>query len=131
MKTKTLGFLGVFAALALALAPYAARADLIYWMLDKPTYSAGKQTGDYVDFAFATISADGRTLDIYNSTTGGSDGQLLVPDVNTDGSYSSTPVYAGTFDSDSVSSFLVELWNSDGERMGWQVHPRRLFGTAS
>ena len=122
MKTKTLGFLGVFAALALALAPYAARADLIYWMLDDNVKfsDATNKSGQSVDYTYATISADGGStyLTAYDGY-----GPMTGYDVLAAGE---GPLYFGSFD-DSVSSFLVELWfedseSGDVERVGWQSY---------
>ena len=120
MKAKTAVFLGAFAALALA--PLAARADLIYWMVNDPTegYShAGTATP--VEFAYATISADGALLYAYNSS-GKVDPPSPVLNALAGSSGTKTgAAYFGSFDS-SVQSFLVELWSGDDELVGWQTY---------
>ena len=122
MKMKTSGFLGAFAALALAFAPHAVKADLIYWMVaDDVTFSeATNKSGDPVDYTYATISADGGSthLTAYNQS-----GPLVDHDVLDSGA---SAAYFGSFD-DSVTSFLVELWFEDAEtgaaeRVGWQSY---------
>ena len=119
MKAKTAVFLCAFAALALA--PLAARADLIYWMVNDPAFSASTdKPGQLVDFSYATISVDGGAsyLTAYNQG-----GPVAGSDALVRGEGSA---YFGSFDRNSVDSFLVELWLEDEmgnpERVGWQSY---------
>lgn len=117
MKMKTSGFLGVFAALALALAPHAVMADLIYWMVDGANYN-----GNSIEFTYATIKADGVPLYIYRGGVA-TDDDALYNNSGTDYGTGTQADYFGAFD-DSVSSFLVELWNIDDDSspVGWQTY---------
>ena len=119
MKTKTAIFLGAVAALSLAFAPCAARADLIYWMVDDPTESWTTGSEEPVTFAYATIKADDTLLFAYD-TSGNTSSPVMNALAGSGGSETGA-AYFGSFDS-SVQSFLVELWNASGDRVGWQTY---------
>ena len=105
---------------AMMLAVASASADLLYWQVSdaKGNELSGKQ-GSSIAFAYATVKADGTLLNVYNEKAGdtGSSRAYAMADDNT----STDAAYAGTFD-DSVTSFLVELWDNGGTRVGWQSY---------
>lgn len=108
------------AALAVVcMAAFSAKADLIYWMINEPTFSASTdKSGQLVDFSYATISADGVALTAYDQ-----EGPVAGYDALTPGEGAA---YFGSFNRNSVDSFLVELWLEDEignvDRVGWQSY---------
>jgi len=107
-------------AAAMMLAAATATADLLYWQVSDAVGNelSGKQNTP-IEFAYATVKADGTLLNVYNEKAGdtGSSRAYAMADDNT----STDAAYAGTFD-DSVTSFLVELWDNGGTRVGWQTY---------
>ena len=107
---------------AMMLAVASASADLLYWQVSdaKGNELSGKN-GEAIEFAYASVSIDGGAthLNIYDT-----DGATEYWKAYTmKGSAVSTEAaYAGTFASDSVTSFLVELWDNSGTRVGWQSY---------
>ena len=117
MKTKTASILGAFAALALAFAPQMAKANLIYWMVNDANYN-----GNSIAFTYATIKADGVALYAYNAE-GATDMDMQYNNAESGLGTGTDPAYFGSF-GDSVSSFLVELWDEDNDSspVGWQTY---------
>ena len=117
-KTNGCGFRHL-AALALACTALTASADLIYWMVDDAVgdKNSGKQ-GESIDFSYASISADGGAtyLNIYD-TSGPTEYWRLYADNNSTGA-----AYAGAFNSDTTSSFLIQLWDDDDTLVGWKSY---------
>lgn len=108
-------------AVALTGAALSASADLLYWTVTeaKGDANSGKE-GASISFAYATVSADGTQLNIWDS----------YGDTGSSRAYAKTgssrsldrPYYAGVFNTADVATFLVELWSSDGTRTGWQSY---------
>lgn len=120
MNTPMKRFL--FGAIA-AFAAFTASADVIYWMV------AGTEdiTNDNAPLAFyyATISVDGGATHLnmveWQGVEAVSTGFYKLYS-NEGDSTSTGPGYSGSFNSASVSSFLVELWNENDQRVGWQTY---------
>ena len=106
------------AALAVVcMAAFSVKADLIYWMVNNPTESYSTPgTPTSIPYAYATSSADGNTLYAYDQT-GKTEADALFAEGGSTGA-----AYFGSFNSDSVQSFLVELWNESDEKVGWQTY---------
>lgn len=118
MKTD-IAFSRALAAVAAAgLAVLTARADLIYWMVNNPVDMY--RNNNPLTFEYATIKADGATLNVYDQS-GDTGFSYLYADDET-GKIAS-PAYSGSF-SDSVTSFLVELWNAEDKRVGWRTYTK-------
>lgn len=110
----------IFAALAIALAATAARAEdsYLYWMVQNANYN-----NSAIDFAYATIKAEdgGSYLNLYEP--GGATSDINALASTGDGMSSSTDGGAfAKFDYNSATTFLVELWNSDNTVVGWQSY---------
>ena len=120
-----MNILKTVSSVALALAASTASADLIYWQIQAATGNqhAGANANKLIPFAYATISAgDSQSytqLHMYDDDGAQTGSSLLVP-LATDPT-STEAIYSGTFD-DSVTSFLVELWDNGGTRVGWQSY---------
>ncbi len=108
-------------AAAVMLAAATATADLLYWQVSnaKGNELSGKQ-GQDINFSYATVKADGELLNVYNETVGntGSTWAYAMEDDAT----STEAAYVGVFQSDYVKSFLVELWDNNDTRVGWQSY---------
>ena len=103
---KTLKFILAAAAAIMLGSAMAAEDSYLYWMVSDAHYY--EAPGDPISFNYATISVDdGATY--------------LSPAQSADSTGYSTSggVYSGVFDSDSVKSFLVELWDDNNDRVGW------------
>ena len=113
-------------SMALVLAAASASADLLYWQVGGAVGNAlsGDKYNHPIDFAYATVKADGSLL--YNYTSEGATAywKLYATDYKLTGAKNTTgePAYFGSFNSDSVSSFLVELWDGSDNRVGWQSY---------
>ena len=108
---------------AMMLAVASASADLLYWQVSDAVGNelSGKQ-GSPIEFAYATVSTDGGNthLNVYNyeqGNTGSSRAYAMADD-----STSTDAAYVGTFQSEFVTAFLVELWDSGNNRVGWQSY---------
>ena len=112
-------------SMALTFAAATASADLLYWQVGGAVGNdmSGRQ-GEEIDFAYATVKADGTKL--YNYTSEGpseywklySTGYMADPGSGMSNTTGSGAAYFGAFDV--VTSFLVELWDTGGTRVGWQ-----------
>ena len=120
-----MNILKTVSSVALALAASTVSADLIYWQIQTATGNqhAGANANQPISFAYATISAgDSQSytkLYMYDDDGAQTDSSLHVS-LETD-STSTEAIYSGTFD-DSVTSFLVELWDNGNNRVGWQSY---------
>ena len=103
---KTLKFIVVAAAAIMLGSAMAAEDSYIYWMVSNAHYY--EEPGYSIQFDYATISIDDGTT-------------YLSPAQSADSTGYSTSggVYSGVFDSDSVKSFIVELWDDNDDRVGW------------
>ena len=122
---KTAATMACACALALAFAPHPANADLLYWMVDSPTESWTEPgTATPIYFAYATVSADGTPLTAYDQggDTGGELLEVSSPDPVTGNGTGTGAAYFGSFEYAPNLNFLVELWNADDERVGWQSY---------
>jgi hypothetical protein len=108
-------------AVALTGAALSASADYLYWTVTDPKGDAnsGKQ-GEDIPFYYATVKADGTQLNIYDAENGAVTPYWKLYADET-GRSVDIPAWSGSFDSN-VSTFLVELWSSDGTRTGWQSY---------
>ncbi len=110
----------IFAALAITLAATAARAEdsYLYWMVKDAHYSDST-----IQFAYATIKAEGSDSYLNLYAPGGATSDINALASTGDGMSSSTDGGAfAKFDYSSATTFLVELWNSDGSVVGWQSY---------
>ena len=114
-----------------AAASLSASADLLYWTVsDARGNAASGIEGESIPFAYATLSEGGRVdsggtplyaYDQYGST--GADILLAIEDTPGSGIGTSTgAAYFGSFNYSSASTFYVELWNADGDNVGWQSY---------
>lgn len=103
---KTLKFIVAAAAAIMLGSAMAAEDSYLYWMVSDAHYY--EAPGDPISFNYATISVD-------DGATYLSPGQSA----DSTGYSTSGGVYSGVFDSDSVKSFLVELWDDKDDRVGW------------
>lgn len=103
---KTLKFIVAAAAAIMLGSAMAAEDSYLYWMVSDAHYY--EAPGDDIAFDYATISVD-------DGATYLSPGQSA----DSTGNSTSGGVYSGVFDSDSVKSFLVELWDANDDRVGW------------
>ena len=108
-----------------AAASLSASADLLYWTVSNPTESwtnPGENTP--ISFAYATVSADGVGLHAYNQEGITELDALSVSDADpgTGLGTRTDAAYFGSFNYSSASTFYVELWNADGDRVGWQSY---------
>jgi hypothetical protein len=119
-------FAKALVAVALTGAALSASADLLYWTVTdaKGDANSGRE-GDSISFSYATVSADGTRLNIYDESGNTGYWQLYVDPENPSATGTSIELaaYAGTFDSN-VSTFLVELWNDNDARVGWQSYSK-------
>ncbi len=113
----------IFSVLAIALAATAARAEdsYLYWMVSDASYN-----NSAIEFAYATIKAEGGDsyLNLYAPGATASSISALAStaypgmSASTDGgAFAQITEY-----NNSATTFLVELWNSDGAVVGWQSY---------
>ena len=121
---KTAATMACACALALAFAPHPANADLLYWMVESPTESwTAPDTPVY--FTYATVSTvEGGRLHAYDSGGDTGAGALLALDRDGENNLGTMTgaAYFGSFEYAPSLNFLVELWNAEGERVGWQSY---------
>ena len=116
-------------AAAVAMVASVASADLLYWQVsDAVGNELSGKDGVPIKFAYATVKAggaDSAPLNIYKSDgTPTEYWQLYATGyASTQQMNNSTGAsYCGSFLSDSASSFLVELWDANDTRVGWQSY---------
>ena len=112
--------LKAFAAFAVAASALSASADVdsyLYWMVgDTVTYDTTYVSGGgSVDYVYAKVSTDGGAtyLNLYD-TTDSLDTDMLDKGVTGAAGFSSSPAF---------SSFLIELYNDDDQKVGWTTLP--------
>ncbi len=117
-----MNILKTVSSVALALAAATASADLLYWQVSNAIGNelSGKN-GEPIEFAYASVSIDGGAthLNIYDNDVDTGYWQAYTMEGS---AVSTKAAYAGTFASDSVTSFLVELWDNSNNRVGWQSY---------
>ena len=115
-----MNILKTVSSVALTLMVATASADLLYWQVGGAVGNAASGIENQaINFAYATISADGSRLNMYDDEGVRTESQILAA-LESDPT-STGAIYSGTFD-DSVTSFLVELWDNGGTRVGWQSY---------
>ena len=112
--------LGALAALALAFAPLAATADLLYWMVDPNNLTWSESSGKTgtVAFEYASVRVEGASEPLHNfDQEGATEYWQLYKDEDN----ASAPLiaYSGSFDRNSVSRLKVEVWDLDDQLVGW------------
>ncbi len=122
-----MNILKTVSAVALTLMVASASADLLYWQVGGAFGNelSGDKYNETINFAYATVKADGSLL--YNYTSEGATAYWKLYATGykkTDALNNTTsePAYFGSFNSGSVSSFLVELWDGSDNRVGWQSY---------
>ena len=95
----------------------------LYWMVDISDQAASNP--EYA-FSYATVSADGNVLTLYNNDQTSAGTMFGVDGDNTPGytaglvSAGGDPIYAGDVSSYLGSTFLFELFNDDGLKVAWK-----------
>jgi len=122
-----MNILKTVSAVALTFMVASASADLLYWQVDGAVGNAlsGDKYNQTIDFAYATVKADGSLLNSYTSEGETAYWKLYATGYRSSGNLNDTtgePAYFGSFNSDSVLSFLVELWDGSDNRVGWQSY---------
>ncbi len=111
----------IFSVLAIALAATAARAEdsYLYWMVSDANYN-----NSTIEFAYARIKAEGSDsyLNLYAPGATASSISALASTAYPGMSASTDGGAFAKFDYSSATTFLVELWNSDGSVVGWQSY---------
>ena len=124
---KTIKFMAMFAAAVAVGASFAGVDSYLYYMLDENlTYSnqAGSPlagTAVPVDeYTYAMVSTDGghSYLTLYSDQGSAGGDELLI------GSFG----YAGFSSTPSFTTFLFEVYNAEGDKLGWTTLP---YSTAS
>lgn len=115
----------VFAAAAAMLANVASAEDsYLYWMVSDANMGGTDFNFEYAKVKVIPVEGNDYYLNIYDTATSTDTGYSeLYSDLgDPNSSESFVPVFSGTFSSDNVNSFIVELFNDQDEQIGWQTY---------
>ncbi len=106
-------------ALAMVSAIPSSWADIMYFQIQDAAFSEQSGKSGDATFSYATVRTDGSEneyLHVYDESGATEYWKIYAQEDQ----LSTTPTNVGEFDSDSVSYFMVELWDDSENRVGWQ-----------